>query len=181
MSTTDYLPAIASAADRYAIDRALLAGLVEFESGGNPTIRSPAGAVGLGQIMPRETGFPGRPTASELEDPATNLDWAGRILRAGIDRWGTIEQGLAAYLGTINGRGEIIGDDPYTGVSGHEYVQRVLAAAETFRGAFGDVTPPAPPSVLPTLAAAAPYLVAALVAAAALLLLATRRPASSAD
>ena len=126
-----YASLLVAAARRYKLSPQLLAGLVAYESGGNPTIRSKAGAVGLGQVMPREAGaqFRGRPTARELEDPATNLEWAARILSEGITRWGTVEQGLGAYLGTIDGRGRVTGSDPYTGVTGTQYVQQIQRLA----------------------------------------------------
>jgi len=129
-----YASLIREQAAAYDLDPNLIAGLVWFESGANPTIRSAAGAVGLGQIMPSDTHlrnydtlFADRPTSEELEDPALNLDWSARIIKQGLDRWGTEAQALAAYLGTINADGAITGTDTWTGVSGNKYVDSILA------------------------------------------------------
>ena len=122
-----YRDVIETASRQFDLDHALLAGLILFESGGNPQAVSAAGAIGLGQVMPAEAGFPGRPTRQQLLNPEVNATWASRILSDGIQRWGTVDQGLAAYLGAINARGQITGGDPYTGVSGQEYVRRVHA------------------------------------------------------
>lgn len=129
-----YRDLIREKAAKYSVSPNLLAGLVDYESGGNPRAISGAGAIGLGQVMPRERGFSGRPSIAELFDPEINLEWAARILSEGIKRWGTVEQGLAAYLGAIDNSGRIVGGDPYTGVSGTNYVKTILAKAAAFIG-----------------------------------------------
>lgn len=127
-------PLITETAARYGLSPALLAGLVQMESGGQPGAVSAAGAVGLGQVMPAEAGFTGRPTRDQLLDPATNLDWSARILSDNIKRWGAQDKGIAAYLGAIDRNGNIVGGDPYTGISGSNYVWNVLTNARTFSG-----------------------------------------------
>lgn len=47
-----YAPAIAQAALRYRLPHALLHAVIKAESAYNPTAVSPAGAVGLMQLMP---------------------------------------------------------------------------------------------------------------------------------
>jgi murein DD-endopeptidase MepM/ murein hydrolase activator NlpD len=121
-------PLIRQAAARHGVPPELLAAIVEFESGGNPTARNRAsGASGLGQVMPREAGFPGRPSAQELLDPATNLDWSARILAAPLKRWGSLEQATAAYFGALDAKGNITGSRDANGTSGNQYVGRVMA------------------------------------------------------
>lgn len=121
-----YLPLIQAAAGRYKVDPSLLAGVVDFESSGNPAaVNRASGATGLGQVMPREAGFAGRPTRQELLDPATNLDWSARILSEGIQRYGTEDQGLAAYLGAIDRQGRITGALDANGTGGNQYIRTV--------------------------------------------------------
>lgn len=84
---------IEAAAAVHGLDPRLLAALVWQESGFRSDARSPAGAVGLAQLMPG--------TAAELGvdpyDPAANLDGGARYLRTQLDRFGNVELALAAY------------------------------------------------------------------------------------
>ena len=51
------------AAQKHGLDPSLLAAVWDFESSGNPgAVNKSSGATGLGQVMPRERGFPDRPT-----------------------------------------------------------------------------------------------------------------------
>ncbi len=88
-----YVAAITDAANQAGIDPALLAALVWTESDFQPDAVSPSGAVGLGQLMPA--------TAAGLDvdpsDPIANLGGAARFLSSQIQRFGSIELGLAAY------------------------------------------------------------------------------------
>jgi hypothetical protein len=62
------------------LDPNLVAAVVEEESKGNPNLTSPAGAVGLLQIMPYEAGFTWRPHGYTLRKPAANLEWGTHTL-----------------------------------------------------------------------------------------------------
>ena len=89
-----YLPQIAAAEARYGLPRGLLDALVWTESRYDPFAVSPAGAVGLGQLMPA--------TASALGienrfDPASNIFGAAHYLRQMIDQFGMVHLALAAY------------------------------------------------------------------------------------
>lgn len=119
---------IVDAARKHKLAPSLLAGLLTVESGGNPDAVSRSGAVGLGQVMPREY-IAGRPTAEQLHDPATNLEWACRILAEGRDRWGTQAGALAAYYGAVDDRGHPSSATDGSGVDGWGYVGRVEACA----------------------------------------------------
>lgn len=85
--------AIDAAASSAGIDPRLLAALVWSESAFDPGAVSPAGAIGLGQLMPG--------TASGLGvnpwEPTENLDGAARYLAEQIDRFGRTDHALAAY------------------------------------------------------------------------------------
>jgi len=86
-------PAIFRAARAAGIDPALLTAVVWTESGFKADAVSPAGAIGLAQLMPG--------TADQLGvnpyDPYQNLEGGARFLRTMIDRFGRLDLALAAY------------------------------------------------------------------------------------
>jgi murein DD-endopeptidase MepM/ murein hydrolase activator NlpD len=126
-----------STATKYGLNPALLAGVWDFESAGNPgAINRSSGATGLGQVMPREAGFRDRPTQQELLDPATNADWSARILKSGLDRYGSEDKALAAYLGAIDARGNITGAVDANGTGGNQYIRTVRERMQR----YGDLT-----------------------------------------
>lgn len=89
-------------AAQYGLDPALVAAVMTVESGGRQSAISSAGAVGLMQVMPYESNprmFYDRPRRAELLVPDTNVNWGCKIL-ADCIRWrGSIDGGLACYLG----------------------------------------------------------------------------------
>ncbi len=134
---------IDAAASRYGVDPALLRGLVRQESGFDPAARSPAGALGLTQLMPgtaRELGV------TNPLDPAQALDGGARYLRQQLDRFGGDEsKALAAYNAGPGAVQRFGGVPPYAETQ--NYVQRVLGFAGEYRAA----APAAVPGVLPAL------------------------------
>ena len=144
-------------AGRYRLDPSLLSGVVDYESGWNPgAVNRSSGATGLGQVMPREAGFPDRPSRQELLDPATNLDWSARILRSGLDRYGSEDKALAAYLGAIDARGNITGAVDANGTGGNRYIREVRARQARYPGLAPDVPGGAEPWAADLLASAGP-------------------------
>jgi soluble lytic murein transglycosylase len=100
-----YERAIVDNAGRNGLDPALVAAVIETESGFVPDSRSSQGAVGLMQLLPATARFvaegPDRPSPgpARLEDPEVNIAYGTRYLRYLIDRHGTLPLALAAYNG----------------------------------------------------------------------------------
>ena len=91
--STAYDAVFADATRRYQLPQGLLAAVAQQESGMRPDAVSPAGAVGLMQLMPgtaRELGVDPR-------DPAQAVDGAARYLRTQLDAFGSLDLALAAY------------------------------------------------------------------------------------
>ncbi|MGE5234430.1 MAG: lytic transglycosylase domain-containing protein [Acidobacteriota bacterium] len=86
---------ITQIAERYRLDSALLAALVEAESGFNARVVSPAGAKGLMQMMPETLADYG---VKDPFDPAANLDAGARYFSSLLQQFsGNVELALAAY------------------------------------------------------------------------------------
>ena len=101
----DYLAFLDQKADQYGIPRDYARAVMKQESGGNPNAISPAGAIGLMQLMPG--------TARELRvnpsDPYQNIDGGLRYLAQNAEKYG-LTGALAAYNGGP-GRWEKSGGD----------------------------------------------------------------------
>jgi hypothetical protein len=82
-----------AAGQRYGLDPRLLAAVGKVESNFRPDAVSPAGAVGVMQFMPATA----RGMGIDPRDPAQAIDAAGRYLRGQINRFGSVQLGLAAY------------------------------------------------------------------------------------
>ena len=126
---TPFAAEITAAAKRHGVDPALLAGLVEQESGFNPNAVSPAGARGLTQLMPGTAAGLG---VSNPLDPAQALDGGAKYLREQLDAFdGDVARALAAYNagpGAVQRHG---GVPPYAETQ--NYVRVVQANAAEFR------------------------------------------------
>lgn len=118
---------IADAAAKHGVDAGLLAALVRHESNFDPGVRSHAGAIGLGQLMPgTAAGLGVDPT-----DPAQNLDGAARYLKQQLDRFGGADLALAAYNAGPNRVAQAGGVPNITET--RTYVDRVLKTWEQYR------------------------------------------------
>lgn len=151
----EYEEAIREEAARNDLDPALVAAMIDTESGFVPDSRSAQGAVGLMQLLPETARFvsqlPRRPSPppDPLEDPAVNIAYGTRYLRYLIDRHGTVDLALAAYNGgesnlqdwldEAGARGEqlrIPEDIPFAETRG--FVTRVQEAVPIYRRAYGE-------------------------------------------
>lgn len=104
--------ALHTACTRYGVDYALALGLIEVESGFDPTAVSPHGCYGLCQLSPRY--FP------EGLTPEENIEAGIAYLAEQIETYGGVAAGLTAY-----NAGTDTGD--------RTYANAVLAAAERWR------------------------------------------------
>lgn len=115
---------VAAAALRHNLDPALVMAVIQVESGFQPDAVSPAGAVGLMQVMPataEEMGF------VDVADPAVNLEAGCRYLAALLEVFGgDVDLALAGYNagpGAVRRWGSI---PPYRETQ--NFVRRVAAA-----------------------------------------------------
>jgi murein DD-endopeptidase MepM/ murein hydrolase activator NlpD/beta-lactamase regulating signal transducer with metallopeptidase domain len=105
-------PMILAAAARHNIDPDVLAIMMLIESSGDPRALSPAGAMGLMQIMPKTGEKIAKErniadfTTDKLQDPATNIDFGAWYLARQVETFGKdkaptekVELAAAAYNG----------------------------------------------------------------------------------
>ncbi len=161
-------PLVTAAARAAGLDEALLHALVRRESQFQPGARSSAGAVGLGQVLPRTAlrlgvlgGLASDP-AAQLADPATNLSLAALYLGLLRERFGGDAAAVAAYnagpaapAGWLASRAAQPLDEWVENVPYKEtriYLKTVLSAREAYRRMIGlrpslDPAAPVPPSM----------------------------------
>jgi hypothetical protein len=96
----DYTDLAVSYARRYGLDPEIFVRQMMQESGMNPDAVSPAGALGIAQIMPataRDPGYGVRPIA-DPRDPEEGLRFGAEYMRAMLDEFGgDYKLALAAY------------------------------------------------------------------------------------
>jgi hypothetical protein len=124
----DYRKIAAQAARRHGVPVALFLAQINQESGFNPNAVSPAGAVGIAQIVPR--WHPG----VNPRDPVASLNYAAQLMASLKNRYGTWRDALSAYnSGRPWSQGQRI---PET----RNYVTLIMRRAGTGRGAAGGST-----------------------------------------
>lgn len=112
---------IKEAAARYQVDPRLVAAVAQTESGGNQEAISPAGAVGVMQLMPE--------TAAGLGvnpyDKRQNIEGGAKYLRQMMDTFGgDVQKAVAAYNAGPQAVKEYNGIPPYRETQ--DYVNKVL-------------------------------------------------------
>ncbi len=95
-SRKELIKIIDAAAHRYGVDRDLVHAIVRAESNYNPNAISPAGAIGLMQVMPETAGDYGVTSIEALFDPAINARTGVRHLKRLLSLYG-IGQTVMAY------------------------------------------------------------------------------------
>jgi soluble lytic murein transglycosylase-like protein len=99
-SVKRWSPEIEKAARAYDVDPELLAIVTMVESNGDAKAVSPAGAVGLVQVMPKtaaKIAAARGEAAGDLRDPTTNLALGASYLAEQLHAFGTVELAAAAY------------------------------------------------------------------------------------
>jgi hypothetical protein len=137
-----YQRQIQAAERRYGLPPGLLAGLIDLESGFNAGAVSPAGAYGIGQIVPRYHGL----TPAQALDPDIAIPAAAEILADDIRQCGTVNGGLKRYFSGRCNPPETSTDAFGTTPDG--YVAAVLARARTY--GYGSAAPAAPAAQMNT-------------------------------
>lgn len=128
-SSIPYLAEIKAAAKKYRLDPALLAGLIKQESGFNPRIGSPAGALGLTQLMPGTAAELG---VTDRTNPRQSIDGGAKYLRQQLDTFGgDTTKALAAYNAGPYAVKKAGGVPPYAETQ--NYVKVVQANADAYR------------------------------------------------
>lgn len=128
-SNTSLETLISEVAARHGLPASLLKGVVAAESGFNPRAVSPAGAIGLMQLMPATAMALG---VNDPFDPASNLDGGARYLKQMLDRFGDIRLALAAYNAGPGAVEHYRGVPPYRET--RAYIDKVLGEVRKFEG-----------------------------------------------
>lgn len=96
-SRTEILAMVDRMAGRHGLDLDLVHALIRAESAYDAHAVSPAGAVGLMQVMPATAADYGVVSVEALFDPPTNLDTGMRHLKRLLGRYGSIGPAVMAY------------------------------------------------------------------------------------
>ena len=105
---SDWCSLIETASKTYGVPAELVAAVMLQESGGQATVISASGAVGLLQVMPSDgiaasfmcgngPCFSSRPSTQQLLNPAFNVDYGVRMLANLIQKYGSERDALKAY------------------------------------------------------------------------------------
>ena len=109
---------IEAAAKKYHLEPAMIAAVIEQESGGEPEVLSPVGAIGLMQLMPSTAELMG----VNPYDPSQNIEGGAHYLELQLETFGNIQAALAAYNA---GPGEVQNGHWATIPETVNYVQKV--------------------------------------------------------
>jgi soluble lytic murein transglycosylase-like protein len=124
-----YEALIQQAATRNGVEPALLRGLIEQESGFDPSAHSSAGALGLTQLMPSTAASLG---VTEPLNPTQSIEGGARLLGELLRQFhGNVSDALAAYNAGAGAVEQYGGVPPYPETQA--YVSKVLANSQSYR------------------------------------------------
>jgi hypothetical protein len=131
MKKVPFFDLILNAGQKHHVDPALIAALLQQESGFNPKARSPVGAIGIGQFMPATAkGMGVNPW-----DPASAIDGSARYLKNSLKTFGGNEKmALASYNAGAGAVKKYGGVPPYKETQ--HYVKAILANRGQFQPMF---------------------------------------------
>lgn len=146
----EHAEAIADSSARHEVNPYLVAALIDAESNWDAAAVSPAGAVGLMQLLPAtaeelrargviDPGFAG----GDLSDPAVNIEYGTAYLRLLVERYHEIEPALAAYNAGMGNVDEWVSEgvdirDTIEFPETRHYVIRVIRARDVYSRAYPD-------------------------------------------
>jgi len=125
-------------AAQYHVEPALVKAVIRAESGFDPRARSPRGARGLMQLMPRIARHHG---VANLQDPRQNIRGGVRLLRLLLDRF---DDDAALALAAYNAGGPTV--ERYGGVPPYGETRRYVAAVLRFRQQYRHIEDGSVPS-----------------------------------
>ena len=152
---------VAGAAHEFAFDPALVWAIMREESAYRPEVSSPAGALGLMQLIPPtagrvagELGLTGF-VAERLYDPGTNIRIGTYYLRSLVERWdGSRALAIASYNAGPEAVGRWLEKDAdvrpdvfvetVTYGETRRYLRRVLRSYRMYQLLYGDAVAPVP-------------------------------------
>ena len=115
-------------AEQHGIPWNIFNAQINAESGWDPEARSPAGAIGLGQLMPGTA----RGLGVDPTDPEQNLEGAARYLQQQYQRFGKWDLALAAYNAGPGAVAKYGGVPPYAETQ--NYVKKIMGSAHAPAG-----------------------------------------------
>jgi len=125
----------------------VLLAIMDIESDGNPNVVSPAGAVGLMQVMPQYHAHRAQKYGGSLQDPRVNIRVGAEILKEKFDQIKARNPNLsddqawalaaAAYFGALDWKTlSVTGARDALGTSGHQYVNLFTQLRSRYRQAY---------------------------------------------
>lgn len=126
-----YAAMFVAAGKRYGVDPAFIAAVAKQESGFNPNALSPAGAIGLMQLLPNVAASLG----VDPRIPLQAIDGAARLLAKNLKQFGSFSSAAAAYNAGPGAVMQYGGVPPYAETQ--NYVRKVLAYRDDFEGTLG--------------------------------------------
>ena len=114
-------PIFAAAERKYSLPAGVLAAVAQVESSCRTDVVSPKGAIGIMQIMPTTA----KALGVDPHDPTQAVDGAARLLRGGLNEFGSLSLALAGYNAGDGAVRHYGGIPPYAETKA--YVKNVLA------------------------------------------------------